>query len=374
MSEIQKPKITQEQFKQLMSRFDEFLEERIKLRKPLAVKMPSMTSKFSKRMYLYFARKFLDVVSFSKEPPYDEDDARKFLYMLRTKKKPRDRQPYKPRTLLLAYSALKNLYYAMGWSWNIDWREIVDTAPDPLAVERPYLVKEEIEKVYKYVIEVCGEKGKYRDIVLFILLRHALRPEDIRRLKVSNLSKKTVRDEDGEEYDAYFLTYTPCKRGTTTIKKFSKDESVWIERYLAFLKWKYVEALEKRVRKAKEREVIESELFDLPQEMPLFPKYVSKHQNYLRHYINKIDKTPPISYMQLYKLVRYYVSHALGQEEEAYEKAYPYAYRIGVIVNYLTKGINPVDVTKWIGWKSPNLFMVYYKRQMEELASRFEKL
>jgi hypothetical protein len=59
---------------------------------------------------------------------------------------------------------------------------------------------------------------------MLYLLLYGLRPEDIRRLKVENISIENVKeDETGEFYQACVIHYTPCKHGRPATKILKRN-------------------------------------------------------------------------------------------------------------------------------------------------------
>ena len=182
--------ISEPEYQAAVKAFEEFLDRRLELRKPLEHHQPPLTSPGSKRIYLVYVKKFLNDMGFEYRFPFTSDVAREYLARYR-------RRGAKPRTLLVIYSALKNFYACMGWDFDIDYREILTEPVDPFS-EEPYLTMEEIEKVTRYAEEEAEASAYYRDVVIIHLLRQAMRPAEIASLKIENISRKTYRDEEGE--------------------------------------------------------------------------------------------------------------------------------------------------------------------------------
>jgi site-specific recombinase XerD len=352
MSQIQACNI-----EELLERFKKFLEERLKLGKPLEPKHPTIGSQSTIQTYLEVARRFLTNMTLQHSLPLNEDVAREFLAIYR-------KRGAKPRTLLVIFSALKNLYHCMGWSWSISHREVI-TEDVNVFVELPYLTREEIDKVLEYAEHIAEEKRCYRDVVLLYLLANAMRPEDIRRLKISNLEKKTMKDEDGNEHDAYIISYIPCKRGRHRVVILGRKASLWMERWISFLEEVAREVYMKRARK-KLDEIEFKAIFD---EYPLFPQYITAKTDRI---IWKVAKaTPkPITTVRIRQIIKPYIVGALGREEESYQKSIPYAFRRGVVVELL-KEHQPHTISKWMGWKDLRMPLVYDKERLVEVAEKF---
>jgi site-specific recombinase XerD len=348
MSQIQTYNI-----EELLEKFKKFLEERLKLGKPLEPKHPTIGSQSTIQTYLEVARRFLLNMTLQHSLPLNEDVAREFLAIYR-------KRGAKPRTLLVIFSALKNLYHCMGWSWNISHKEVI-TEDVGVFVELPYLAREEIDKVLEYAERVAEEKRCYRDVVLLYLLANAMRPEDIRRLKISNLEKKTMKDEEGNEYDVYAVSYTPCKRGRHRVVILGRRASLWMERWLAFLG--------EVVREAYAEKIGEYEFKAIFEEYPLFPQYITAK---IDRVIWKVAKAipKPITTVRIRQIIKPYITQALGRSDEAYEKAYPYAFRRGIITELL-KQRQPYEISRWVGWKKPDTIYIYDKAKQSEIAEKF---
>jgi integrase len=342
---------------ELLEKFKKFLEERLKLGKPLQPKNPVITSNNTIKRYYLFARTFLNNMVLKYSLPFNENVAREFLAIYR-------RRGAKPRTLLVIYSALKNLYHCMGWSWNITLKEIIPEEIN-VYVETPYLTREEIDRILEYAEREAEKNRCYRDVILLYLLANAMRPEDIRRLKISNLEKKPMKDEEGNEYDVYVVSYTPCKRGRHRVVILGRKASIWMERWLAFLEDIVREAYVKKARK----KISELEFRAIFNEYPLFPQYITAK---IDRVIWKVAKAipKPITTVRIRQIIKPYIVQALGREEEAYEKAYPYAFRRGVITELL-KQYQPYEISKWVGWRKPDTVLIYDKAKQIEIAEKF---
>jgi integrase len=345
MSQIQACSIDE-----LLEKFKKFLEERLKLGKPLEPKHPTISSQTTIQTYYKVVKRFLTNMMIKYSMPFDSNVAREYLSICK-------KRGAKPRTLMLYYSAIKNLYYCMGWSFDIEWKEIVPEGID-LYVEKPYLTKEEIAEVLKYVEEKARETGRYRDAVLIYLLVYGCRPEDIRRLRINNLSRKTIKDEESDsEYEACVIEYVPCKRGRARTIILNSKATLWMERWLAKLEEHYRQALAEARKKVDE--IIFIELFS---QLPLFPSYLSRR---------RLVKDPkPITTVRIWQIVKHHISRALGRTEEAYSKAYPYGIRRGLITELLEQGQDQYLIQRWLGWKS-DMCKIYDKRPKEEIARRF---
>jgi len=342
---------------ELLDRFKHFLEERLKLGKPLEPKHPTISSQATIQTYLEVARRFLTNMTIEHPLPFSEDVAREFLALYR-------KRGAKPRTLLVVFSALKNLYACMGWPFNITHREAVPEEINTF-IELPYLTREEIDKVLEYAERVAEEKRGYRDVVLLYLLANAMRPEDIRRLKISNLEKKTMRDEEGNEHDVYVVAYTPCKRGRHRVVILGKKASVWMERWVGFLEDIVREAYAKKARK----KISELEFRAIFGEYPLFPQYITAK---IDRIIWKVAKgiPKPITTVRIRQIIKPYIVNALGRDEENYQKAIPYAFRRGIITELL-KQHQPYVISKWVGWRKTDTILVYDKAKQTEIAEKF---
>jgi len=351
MSQIQACNI-----EELLDKFKRFLEERLKLGKPLEPKHPTISSQATIKTYLEVARRFLLNMTLQHPLPLSEDVAREYLALYK-------KRGAKPRTLLIVFSALKNLYYCMGWPFSTTYREAVPEEINTF-VELPYLTREEIDRVLEYAEHEAEKNRCFRDIVLLYLLTNAMRPEDIRRLKISNLEKKTMKDEEGSEYDVYAISYTPCKRGRHRVIILGRKASLWMERWISFLEEIVLEAIAKTRKKVDEQEF--KAIFE---EYPLFPQYVTAKTDKI---IWKIAKaTPkPITTVRIRQIIKPYIVGALGREEESYQKSIPYAFRRGVVVELL-KEHQPHTISKWIGWKDIRMPLVYDKERLVEVAEKF---
>gem|GEM_PF-6554338 len=138
---------------------------------------------------------------------------------------------------MVAYLALKNLYACMGWPWSIELRQILPEGIEKLS-DAAFLKREEIEKVLQYVEEKAktGDFIDLRNVVIAYLIFYGLRPADVTRLRVENVSFRKVREgETGEEYEACVIQYMPCKKGRPTTKVLSRRASIWLQRWLGFL-------------------------------------------------------------------------------------------------------------------------------------------
>jgi site-specific recombinase XerC len=351
MSQIQTCNIDE-----ILEKFKKFLEERLKLGKPLEPKHPTISSQATIQTYLEIARRFLLNMTLQHPLPLNEDVAREFLALYR-------KRGAKPRTLLVIFSALKNLYHCMGWGWSISHREVI-TEDVNVFIELPYLTREEIDKVLEYAEHIAEEKRCYRDVVLLYLLANAMRPEDIRRLKISNLEKKTMRDEEGNEYDVYAVSYIPCKRGRHRVVILGRKASLWMERWISFL-----EEIVAEVYANTKRKIGEHEFKAIFEEYPLFPQYVTaKTDKIIWKFAKTIPK--PITTVRIRQIIRPYIIQALGRGEEAYEKAVPYAFRRGLITELL-KQHQPYTISKWVGWRKADTVLIYDKAKQTEIAEKF---
>jgi len=172
---------------QVLERFRQFLTQRKELGKPLGPHGPTLTSEGTIQTYMRVARRFLlnMVAEYGLPPP--EDAVRQYFAILRRR--------VKPRTILLNYAVIKNLHAAMGWPFTIEWKQVVGDAPERF-VDAPYLTKEELDKVVKYAEERArdGNPIHMRDAVIVILLKYGLRPADILRLTIQNISFEKMKE------------------------------------------------------------------------------------------------------------------------------------------------------------------------------------
>jgi integrase len=217
---------------QVLDRFKQFLEERKRLAKPLERGGPPLTSDYTARHYYIYARRFLREVwamhrGLPTPPP--EDTLREFFSILRKRSK--------PSTVAKYFFAIKNLYVCMGWPFPLEFREFIPEGVERF-VDQPYLKRDEIEKVIQYAEEKAqnGNAIDLRNVVILYLLKYGLRPEDIRRLKVENITFEKIREEEtGETYEACVIRYTPCKRGRPAVKILNRRASTWLQRWLGYL-------------------------------------------------------------------------------------------------------------------------------------------
>jgi len=339
----------QPNIEQVLDKFRQFLEERRRLGKPLSPRGPIISSDSTIRSYYQKAKHFLlNVASIYGLPP-PEDAVRGYFALLR-------RRGLKPRSLLVRYCAIKNLYAAMGWPWSIEWREITPEGIERLS-SAPYLKREEIDKVLAYAEERAksGSFIELRNLVIAYLIFYGLRPEDVSRLKVENISTKMVKlgdQEDGESYEAVVITYTPCKRGRQTVKILNRRASTWLQRWIG-----YLESIFSRN--------------ELPF-APLIPSFRTKNPPNIRseEKKRKIRLLKPLGYKQIYRIIRELIIEALGYE--ACERACPYAIRRGIVSHLLETGKASIeDVTRFFGWRSPTMPTIYDKRHGVEIAEKF---
>ena len=332
----------------VLEKFRRFLEERKNLGKPLGPRGPVITSESSLSKYYQVARRFL----INMAPEYrgldylPDDAAREYLSILRRR--------CRPRTVLVAYSALKNLYACMGWPWSIELRQILPEGIEKLS-DAAFLKREEIQKVLEYAEEKArtGDFIDIRNVVIAYLIFYGLRPADVIRLRGENVSFRKVKEEEtGESYEACVISYTPCKKGRPTTKVLSRRASTWLQRWLGFL-----ESIFNR------DELLFAPL--IPSFRAAAPPNVKSRERRL-----KIRMFKPLSYRQLHNVMRELIIGALGNR--GYGRAAPYCIRRG-IVSYLleSRRASAEDLCKWFGWRSPSMPLIYDKRRTEEIAKCF---
>jgi len=360
--------ISQEEYEQAVKKFEKFLDERLRLRKPLEHHQPPLTSRGSKRVYLSYVKKFLNDMGFEYPLPFTSQVAREYLNKYRSR-------GAKPRTLLLIYSALKNFYACMGWPWDIDYHQVVTEDYD-YYVEAPYLTKEEMDKVLDYAYRQAKMTGWYRDALIVWLVRQAIRPEDVSRLRISNISKGRFKSQNGSRIiELYKIKYVPCKRGRETVKILDPRGSEIMDGWLEFLRQAILEAYRGRwKRKVFEDLSIRADI-NVPEMIPLFPRYLTLNWNpFHKHQLEDIQ---PLGRQSIYYIVQEMVLSALGRDEEVRRKAHPYAFRRGIITYYLDPDEAgddykpPHEVEKWVGWKTVGMSRIYDKKERERVAQKF---
>ena len=336
----------------IIAQLKEFLEERRSLGKPLDPRGRILASAATIPVYCRVAKHFLNMMwpKFN-SVPLPEDAAREYLSILRKRRK--------PRTVLVAYAALKNLYACMGWPFSIELRQMLPEGL-PQFSDAPYLARDEIEQVIRHAEEKASQSGDplaIRNVLIAYLLRYGLRPEDIRRLKGENITFRAEADEAGEKYEACIIKYTPCKRGRETVKVLNRRASAWAARWIAIL----------------EQILGEEQL----QFAPVFPSLRGVNRYGLRHAAISFKKHPqlfkPMSYRTIHHVIRQLLLEALGPKMR--ERRSPYAIRRGV-VSYLleAKLATAEDLTKYFGWRSLTMPLIYDKRRAEELAKKFTNI
>jgi integrase len=331
---------------EVLERFRQFLMERKELGKPLGPHGPTLTSEGTIQTYMRVARRFLLNMAVEYGLPPPEDAVRQYFAILRKR--------VKPRTILLNYAVIKNLHAAMGWPFSIEWKQVVGDAPERF-VDAPYLTKEELDQVVKYAEERAkdGNPIHMRDAVIVILLKYGLRPADILRLTIQNIFFEKMKEENGEDvYEAAVIRYKACKRGREVTKILNREASICIARWIGYLE----------------------SIFD-PVELlfaPLIPGFRNKTPPNIKSPQKKLKVRmfKPLSYHQLYNVVRRIMVEALG--EKGYAKRMPYAVRRGVITYLLeTAKATPEELCRFFGWRTLTMPIVYDKRESEEIAKKF---
>jgi integrase len=328
----------------VLERFRQFLTQRKELGKPLGPHGPTLTSEGTIQTYMRVARRFLlnMIAEYGLPPP--EDAVRQYFAILRRR--------VKPRTILLNYAVIKNLHAAMGWPFTIEWKQVVGDAPERF-VDAPYLTKEELDKVVRYAEERArdGNPIHMRDAVIVILLKYGLRPADILRLTVQNISFEKVKEGE-DTYEAVVIKYKACKRGREVTKILSREASVCVSRWIGFLE----------------------SIYD-PDELqfaPLIPGFRNKAPPNIRSRKKKLKVKlfKPLTYKQLYNRVCKIIVEALGQK--GYQKRMPYAVRRGIIT-YLLANVKatPEELCRFFGWRTLTMPVIYDKRESEEIAKKF---
>jgi len=329
---------------EVLDRFRQFLIQRKELGKPLDPRGPTLTSDGTIQTYMRVARRFLLNMAAEYGLPPPEDAVRQYFAILRKR--------VKPRTILLNYAVIKNLHAAMGWPFSIEWKQVVGDELERF-VDAPYLTKEELDKVVKYAVERAkdGNPIHMRDAVIIILLKYGLRPADILRLTVQNIMFEKMKEGE-DTYEAAVIRYKACKRGREVTKILSRDASICIARWIGYLESIY--------------DPIEL-LF-----APLIPGFRNKAPPNVRKPEKKLKVRmfKPLSYHQLYNVVRGIMVGALGQK--GYAKRMPYAVRRGVITYLLeTAKATPEELCRFFGWRTLTMPIVYDKRKSEDIARKF---
>ena len=348
----------------IVARLRQFLEERRGLGKPLDARGRILASPATIPVYCRVAKHFLNMMwpKFN-SLPLPEDAAREYLSILKKRRK--------PRTVLVAYAALKNLYACMGWPFTIELRQMLPEGL-PQFSDAPYLSRDEIEQVIRHAEEKASQTGDplaIRNVLIAYLLRYGLRPEDIRRLKGENITFRAETDEAGEKYEACIIKYTPCKRGRETVKVLNRRASAWAARWIAIL-FQLFQSLgldEVQMRFA-----------------PVFPSLWGVNRYTLRHAAPKslspgfkkkmrVQLFKPMSYCTIYNIIRRLLVEALGPKMRG--RRSPYTIRRGVVSYFLeAKLATAEDLTKYFGWKSLTMPLIYDKRRAEELAKKFTNI
>jgi integrase len=330
---------------QVLEKFKQFLEERKRLAKPLERGGPPLTSDYTVAHYYIYARRFLREVwamhrGLPIPPP--EDTLRQFFAILRKRSK--------PSTVAKYFFAIKNLYVAMGWPFSLEFRGLLPEGVERF-VDQPYLTRDEIEKVLKYAEEKAqtGNAIDIRNVVILYLLKYGLRPEDIRRLKVENITFEKIRDEEtGETYEACVIRYTPCKRGRPAVKILNRKASIWLHRWLG-----YLEAVFGR---------------DLVTFAPIAPSFTAKTPPNIRGREKRLQARllKPMSRQAIYLIVRQLTLKALRLKA-----ASPYAIRRGIIVSLIESGRRIEDIGRFMAWRNPLMATIYDKRTQLEVSKQF---
>jgi len=333
----------------VLERFRQFLTQRKELGKPLGPHGPTLTSEGTIQTYMRVARRFLLNMAAEYGLPPPEDGVRQYFAILRRR--------VKPRTILLNYAVIKNLHAAMGWPFTIEWRQVVGDELERF-VDAPYLTKEELDKVVEYAEERAkdGNPIHMRDAVIIILLKYGLRPADILRLTLENVSFEKVKEENGEDvYEAAVIRYKACKRGREVTKILSREASICVARWIGYLE----------------------SIYD-PVELlfaPLIPGFRNRAPPNVRNPQKRLKARmfKPLSYHQLYNVVRKIMVGALG--EKGYAKRMPYAVRRGVIT-YLLANVKatPEELCRFFGWRTLTMPIVYDKRKSEDIARKFTNI
>jgi integrase len=182
----------------------------------------------------------------------------------------------------------------MGWPFTIEWRQVVGDELERF-VDVPYLTKEELDQVVRYAEERAkdGNPIHMRDAVIVILLKYGLRPADILRLTVQNISFEKMKEGE-DTYEAAVIRYKACKRGREVTKILSREASVCIARWIGFLE----------------------SIYD-PVELlfaPLIPGFRNKTPPNIKSPQKKLKVRlfKPLSYKQLYNIVKRIMVEALG--------------------------------------------------------------
>lgn len=329
---------------EVLDRFRQFLIQRKELGKPLDPRGPTLTSDGTIQTYMRVARRFLlnMIAEYGLPPP--EDAVRQYFAILRRR--------VKPRTILLNYAVIKNLHAAMGWPFNIEWRQVVGDELERF-VDAPYLTKEELDQVVKYAEERAkdGNPIHMRDAVIVILLKYGLRPADILRLTIQNITLEKMKEGE-DTYEAAVIRYKACKRGREVTKILSREASVCVARWIGFLE----------------------SIYD-PTELlfaPLIPGFRNKAPPNVRSREKKLKVKlfKPLSYKQLYNIVRRLLVEALGAKMK--ERRSPYAIRRGVITYLLaTEKATPEELCRFFGWRTLTMPVIYDKRKSEDIARKF---
>jgi integrase len=328
----------------VLERFRQFLIQRKELGKPLGPHGPTLTSDGTIQTYMRVARRFLLNMAVEYGLPPPEDAVRQYFAILRRR--------VKPRTILLNYAVIKNLHAAMGWPFTIEWRQVVGDELERF-VDAPYLTKEELDKVVKYAEERArdGNPIHMRDAVIIILLKYGLRPADILRLTIQNISFEKMKE--GEDvYEAAVIRYKACKRGREVTKILNREASVCIARWIGFLE----------------------SIYD-PVELlfaPLIPGFRNKTPPNIKSPQKKLKVRlfKPLSYKQLYNIVKRIMVEALGPKMRG--RRSPYTIRRGVITYLLgTAKATPEELCRFFGWRTLTMPVIYDKRKSEDIARKF---
>ena len=317
-----------------------FLEERLKEGEPLEPRQSSLRSNLTVKTYLKYARVFLRNVLVSYDPPLDEEAAKEFLRILSKRRR--------PRTVMVYYSAIKNLYYANGWSFNLRWTAFVDPTEIDESPEEPYLTAEEMRSFLEKAIEKAERNRNYRDAMIIILLALGLRPRELSLLKVGDLKPLGV---------GWLIEYHTIKRGGKRKVQIPNDYSKVVNRWLRMLEQNLSPELKRWSLKKYNK--------PLPPELPLFPRYFTPLSNRLQN-VKSIQEVEPIGYETVYATVKKY-SRVLGLDESQVNKITPYAFRRGVVTTLLEQGVPEATVDRYMGWKTP-MARRYYKKSRDQIA------
>ncbi|MEM3426075.1 MAG: hypothetical protein QXI42_09800 [Thermoproteota archaeon] len=361
--------LTEEQIDLMLKTLEKFLRERLETRKPMDRKVVS--SELTVQSYLRLCKHVLtkysqgvntfDDISY----PMTEDMAVKIILKMH-------KEGYAYLTLSTIYSVLKNLYRAMGWSFERSWQSL---GIREVARDAPYLTIEQMRELWEMVrgsVDVS-----LRDKALMAVVSLGIRPRDISNLKIENI------DIQG---DRVIITYTPCKKGMPgTTRILTGDRAEAVIRWLKFLKERF-EEYNKYVGTPKEEKKLYNvrKYIGVPDDTPLFPcRIVSDRyaKIYAGYYAGRKKKIEPISpftiYMIVRSLCRKYIDLSDKQILRRHADPYrfrgthitamcPYGFRRGLVTERLNPEkpelmIDPWKLRKLFGWKSLGTVLRYDK-------------